>query len=136
MAHYLLDACALLIIFNGEPGAHKVLDLLEQARAGKIRLSMSIVQLLEVYYDRIYVAGVDNARTVIESIIAEPITIIESISYAVMYEAGRFKTSYSMSLADAFAAATAKNLSATLVTKDNELKAAEDAGEFSILWLK
>ena len=132
---YLLDACALLVICNGEPGAQKVLDLLEQAQAGTIRLSMSIVQLLEVYYDRIYVAGADDARTVVESILAEPITIIESISYPVMYEAGRFKTTYSMSLADAFAAATAKNLSATLVTKDNELKAAEEAGEFSILWL-
>jgi len=52
-----------------------------------------------------------------------------------MYEAGRFKTSYSMSLADAVAAATTRNLSATLVTKDSEMKAAEDAGEFSILWL-
>ena len=53
-----------------------------------------------------------------------------------MYEAGRFKTSYSMSLADAIAAATAKIFTATLVTKDNEMKPAEEAGEFSVLWLK
>jgi len=70
------------------------------------------------------------------SILNEPISIIESISYQVMYEAGRFKTSYSMSLADAIAVATAKSLAATFVTKDDEMRPAEKAGEFSVLWLK
>ena len=136
MGHYLFDACALLLVFNGEPHAERVLDLLEQARNGTIHLSMSITQLLEVYYDRIYVVGADAARIRVESILAEPITIIETISYPVMYEAGRFKTSYSMSFADSIAAATAKTLGATLVTKDSEMKAPENAGEFSVLWLK
>jgi len=134
--HYLFDACALLAVFNGEPGADIVLDLIEQARTGDIRLSMSIVQLLEVYYDRLYISGEYGAIIRVESILAEPINIIESISYPVMYEAGRFKTSYSLSLADAIAAATAKNLTATLVTKDKEMKSAEEAGEFPILWIK
>jgi len=89
------------MIFNDEPGAQKVIDLLKQARAGNIRLSMSIVQLLEVFYDRIYIVGIDEARSIVESILAGPIDIINAISYPVMYEAGRFKTSYSMSLADA-----------------------------------
>jgi len=133
---YLFDACALLAVFNGEPGATVVLDLLEQARAGTIRLYMSIVQLLEVYYDRLYISGEYGARIRVESILAEPISIIESISYPVMYEAGRFKTSYSMSLADAIAAATTRSLTATLVTKDKEMKPAEEAGEFSVLWIK
>ena len=53
-----------------------------------------------------------------------------------MYEAGRFKTSYLMSLADSIAAATAKDLTATLVTKNSEFQPAERAGELSVLWLK
>jgi predicted nucleic acid-binding protein len=93
-----------------------VLGLLEQARTGAIRLSMSIVQLLEVYYDRLYISGEYGAQIRVQSILNEPINIIESISYQVMYEAGRFKISYSMSLADAIAAATARSLAATLVT--------------------
>jgi len=133
---YLLDACALLTVFNDETGANIVLDLFEQARTGAIRLSMSIVQLLEVYYDRLYISGEYGARIRVESILCEPISIIESISYPVMYEAGRFKTSYSMSLADAIAAATARIFAATLVTKDNEMRPAEEAEEFSVLWLK
>ena len=134
--HYLLDACALLVICNGEPEAQKVLDLFKQAKTGSIRLSLSIIQLLEVYYDRIYIAGEEEARTIIESILAEPITIIEHISYPVMFEAGRFKTSYSMSIADAIAAGISKNLGTTLVTKDEEFKMAEKDGELSLLWLK
>jgi len=134
--HYLLDACALIAICNNEPGVGKVLDLIRQARTGDIQLSMSIVQLLEVYYDRIYVAGENDASLVVKSILAEPITIIESVSLSVMYEAGRFKTFYSMSLADSIAAATARNISATLVTKDGEMREAEEAGEFLALWIK
>ena len=133
--HYLLDACALLAIFNGEPGAQKVIDLLNEAKTGAINLSMNIVQLLEVYYDRLYISGEHEARDRVKAILAEPITIIESISYPIMYEAGRFKTSYFISLADAIAAATAKNINAVLVTKDKELKTPEEAGEFSVLWL-
>ena len=142
MTHYLLDACALLAIFNDESEKDTVLDLLEQTRSGAIRLSMSIVQLLEVYYDRLRCSGEEGARIRVDSILAEPITIIESISRDVMYEAGRFKTAYSMSLADSIAAAintpgaaTAKSLAAAFVTKDDEFKEAEQAGEFSVLWL-
>jgi len=132
---YLLDACALLAIFNGEHGEQIVIDLIEQARDGSVQLYISVIQLLEVYYDRLYIAGEDDARSIVESILNEPITIIESISYQVMYEAGRFKTVYSMSLADSIAVATAKSLAATIVTKDKEMKQAEDAGEISILWI-
>ena len=135
MTHYLLDACALLAIFNDESEKETVLDLLQQARIGAIRLSMSIVQLLEVYYNCIYFSGANKARGIIESILAEPITIIESISHDVMYEAGRFKTFYYMSLADSIAAATAKSLGASIVTKDDEFREAEQTGEFTVLWL-
>ena len=136
MMQYLIDACAIISIFNGEPSAKKILDLIDKAKDGSVSLFMSIVQLLEIYYDRIYIAGEDEARIRVEAILANPITIIEAISFPVMYEAGRFKTSYSMSLADAIACATVKSLGATFVTKDDEIRAAENAGEFPVLWLK
>ena len=134
--HYLFDACAVLAFINGEFGREKVLDLLDKAKAGTVRLSMSIVQLLEVYYNCIYIGGEDEARAAVASLLAEPITIIEAVSYPIMYEAGRFKTTYSMSLADSIASATAKCFNAVLITKDSELQRAEEAGEFSVLWLK
>jgi len=41
-----------------------------------------------------------------------------------------------MSLGDTFAAATARKFTAVLVTRDKEMKTPEEAGEFSVLWLK
>jgi predicted nucleic acid-binding protein len=134
--NYLLDACSMIAVYNREPGASIVLDLLDQARAGTINLYMSIVQLLEVYYDQIYTVGAYKAKKAIDSILEGPVNIIYEISIDDIYKAGWFKTHYSMSLADAIAAATAISINATLVTKDSEMKPAEEADEFPVLWLK
>jgi predicted nucleic acid-binding protein len=137
---YVLDACALIALLNDEDGADTVGELLTRAKGGfqsdcDVRLFMSGIQVMEVYYDRIYVMGREFAETVIEEIYSSPIKIMQ-VSRSIIREAGRFKTSYSMSLADSFAAATAKNIGATLVTKDEEMRAAEKAREFYELWLK
>jgi len=63
------------------------------------------------------------------------VIILQEISRDIIQEAGRFKTSYSMSLGDTFVAATTKKLAAKLVTRDKEMKPPEEAGEFSVLWL-
>jgi len=132
---YVLDACALIAFFNEEKGADTVAELMTQASDGTNRLFMSSIQVMEVYYDRIYVNGTEYANTVLESIYNSPINVLHNISRDIIKDAARFKTTYSMSLADTFAAATAKSLDAPLVTKDDEMKEAQEAGEFSILWL-
>jgi len=133
---YVLDACALIALFNEEEGADTVAELMMQASGGADRLFMNALQVTEVYYDRIYIKGVEYADTVLESIYDSPIIVLNDISCDLIKDAGRFKTTYSMSFADAFAAATAKNFDAVLVTKDSEMREAEEAEEFSILWLK
>jgi predicted nucleic acid-binding protein len=134
--HYLLDACALIALFNGEAGSDIVDELLQKAEKGAITLSMSIIQLLEVYYDRIYVMGINDAKDILDSILAEPIEIIDTISYPVLYEAGRLKTSYTLSLADAIGLATAKELSGQFVTSDHsELEPVEQNEPIQFLWL-
>jgi len=134
----VLDACALIALLNGDEGADIVAELLMLADNGvepsvRGHLFMSGIQVMEVYYDRIYVKSVEYADTVLESIYAAPITVLDNVSCDIIKDAGRFKTLYSMSLADAFAAATAKSLGIALVTKDSEMK---EARELSILWLK
>ena len=126
----------MIALLNNEGGADTVAELITRAGVGTDRLFMSGIQVLEVYYDRIYVKGRDYAETVLESLYSSPIIILQEIARDIIREAGRFKTSYSMSLGDTFAAATAKKLSAALVTRDKEMKAPEEAGEFSVLWLK
>ena len=132
---YVLDACALIALLNGESEAETVADLINKAMTGIDHVFISGVQALEVYYDRIYIMGREYADTFLENLFASPVIILPDISRDIIREAGRFKTSFSMSLADAIVCATAKNLGATLVTKDDEIKAVEEAGEFSVLWL-
>ena len=133
---YVFDACALIAFLNDEAGADTVSRLLSQIETGSDRVFMSSIQALEVYYDRIYIRDREYADTFLNSLYASSIIILPEISRDIIRDAGRFKTSYAMSLADAIAAATTKNLGATLVTKDEEIRAAEKAGEFSVLWLK
>jgi predicted nucleic acid-binding protein len=134
--NYVLDACALIALFNEEEGADTVAELMTQASDGTDCLFMSSIQVMEVYYDRIYIKGSEYAEMVLESIYSSPVIVLHDISRDIIKDAARFKTSYSMSFADTFAAATAKSLDASLVTKDNEMKEAEEAGEFSVLWLR
>jgi predicted nucleic acid-binding protein len=133
---YVFDACAVIALLNDENGADTVAGLINQAEIGADRILMTGVQVLEVYYDRIYIKGREYAETVLESLYASPIIILHEISREMIQEAGRFKTSYSMSLGDTLAAATARKFTATLVTRDKEMKTPEEAGEFSVLWLK
>jgi len=65
-----------------------------------------------------------------------PIETITTISDTVYHETARYKARYSISLADAFLCATAKSLSATIVTKDGEIKPVEQAENLSVLWIK
>jgi len=52
---YVLDACALIAFLNDEREAAAVANLLTRAEAGTDRLFISSIQVLEVYYDRIYI---------------------------------------------------------------------------------
>jgi len=117
---YVFDACAVIALLNDEEGADTVAGLINQAGMGA---------------DRIYIKGREYAETVLESLYTSPIIILHEISREMIQEAGRFKTCYSMSLGDTFAAATARKFTAVLVTGDKEMKAPEEAGEFSVLWL-
>jgi predicted nucleic acid-binding protein len=64
-----------------------------------------------------------------------PIRFIRDINDEVYFETARYKARYAMSLADAFLCATAKSLTAVIVTKDKEIKPAEKDGSLSVLWM-
>ncbi|GHV40283.1 hypothetical protein AGMMS49546_13880 [Spirochaetia bacterium] len=133
---YVLDSSAVIAFINREAGGDIVKRLIAEAGQGDCSLSISIVQLLEIFYDHVYCYGIDEAKKITEAIIAGPVSIIEHISYPIMYDAGRLKTTYHCSLADAIACATAISLQAVLVTADhNELEAVEKGENLSVLWL-
>jgi PIN domain nuclease of toxin-antitoxin system len=51
--NYVLDACAMIAVLNGEEGAGIIKELFEKAETGEVTVSMHAVNVLEVYYDRI-----------------------------------------------------------------------------------
>jgi predicted nucleic acid-binding protein len=134
---FIFDACALIAFVNEEKGEgyEAVETLLNRAAAGEITIYMSIVNLVEVYYHCLRRDGEETTVRIMRNVEELPITVIDTIG-AVYHETARFKARYPMSLADAFLCATAKKLSATIVTKDKEIKTAEKQENLSVLWIR
>jgi predicted nucleic acid-binding protein len=134
---YVLDACALMAFLSQETGKgfEPVKELFERALDENFPIYMSIVNLTEVYYLFMQKHGRTAADTIMENASGLPITVIDTISEAVYRQTAHFKSRYAMSLADAFACATAQTLGAVLVTKDSEMKEAEAKEALPILWI-
>jgi len=136
--NYVLDACALLALYNDEEGADIVEELLDQARNNEITITMNAANLIEVYYDRIRTIGTEKADVLIQDIYDTfPISIIDTLSPAIVREAARFKSAGKMSFADTILIATAVCTDATVVTCDHvELEAIEKHGKVPFLWIR
>jgi len=137
MPEYLLDACAVIAFFDFEEGWDVVKGLFDRAERGEIRLSMNIVNAVEVYYDRIREVGAEYTGEVFRRVYALPITVIDPMGAGIAEEAARLKAAGAISLADAFCAATAAYTGATLVTSDwGELEPIAEQGNIPFLWLR
>jgi predicted nucleic acid-binding protein len=131
-----LDACALIAFLDKEPAGINVKFLFDRTENEDISIRMNIVNLVEVYYGFIQKYGtVKAADEIMQNVDGLPIEVITTISNTVYRETARYKAGYSMSLADAFLCATAKSLSATIVTKDSEIKPVEQKENLSVLWI-
>jgi len=135
--NYFLDACALLAFLNNEEGAEKIEDFLNQAAANTVTVSMSIVNLLEVYYGELRDKGADVAQIVLDMVQHCSINIVNTISVKVFQEAARLKVSYKMSLADCIGLATALEFSGQFVTSDHhELEEVAKNEAYLINWFR
>ena len=118
MKDYVLDSNALVRLFRNSPGADIVADLISQAKAGRARLSISVVNLIEVVYVLTRFFGherallcIDKARQVAESFPVDEQCALNTAEVRIQYKLG---------LADCFAAELAMRMGATLVTADPE----------------
>jgi predicted nucleic acid-binding protein len=136
MDDYTLDACALIALINKEPEADMVDDLIQRAVAGEAALNMSIINLTEVHYGYLHERGAEEAERILNRILSYPIRVISVITEPVFRKAAFFKASYSISLADAYACATAWWTHSTLVTKDHEIRPVEQREKLSVRWIK
>jgi ribonuclease VapC len=128
-----LDSHALLKLLRDEHGADTVSQLLERAGQREQPVHMTEVNYAEVQYIIRRKDGDAAWATVAGELRAAPIEFHPATRPLADIAAG-FKARFKLSLADAFAAALAKEMKAELVTGDPEFKALEK--EIRIHWLK
>ena len=120
----LFDSFAILKYYQDETGAEKVENLLRSAQRDLLKAFMSEINLGEVYYITIRRIGLESAKENLERLLNLPIKIIAPSSELIM-KAAEIKAQYTISYADCFAAATAEQLSASIITGDPEFKKVE-----------
>jgi ribonuclease VapC len=128
----LLDSFAVMAWLQNEKGAQTVEDLLREAKKSGEKLLLHEINLAEVYYLTIRRAGDNQAKTIAAQIETLPIEIV-STTPEILWQAAHLKAQHKLSLADAFAAGTAMQLGARIVTGDPEFKSISHMVE--ILWL-
>jgi predicted nucleic acid-binding protein len=135
MATMVLDAHALMVLFNDEPGAGEVERILLKAESGSPQLLMSVVNWGEIYYSILRGASQEMAETKAHEIAGMQIELVpvDANDLELVRQAAAFKATRKMSYADCFAAALAKIKNAELVTGDREFK--QLARDVKIHWL-
>ena len=128
----VLDSFALITFFRGEAGGDRVAALLQRAGERDIPVHMTEVNYAEVKYMIIRKNGAEHWDEIARDLPTLPIEF-HPITRELADFAADFKARGGLSLADAFAAALARQKKAELVTGDPEFKQLEK--EIKIQWL-
>lgn len=128
----VLDSHALLALFRDEPGGEMVAHILERAGQRNQPVHMTEVNYAEVQYMIRRKDGAAAWATVFNELKTAPIEF-HPATRRLADLAAEYKTRFKMSLADAFAAALAREKKTELVTGDPEFKPLEK--EIKINWL-
>ncbi len=129
----VLDSHALVAFLREEPGSEMVRQILEKAAERDAPVHMTEVNYAEAQYIIRRKEGDDAWKAIANELPVMPIEF-HPADRRLANLAAEYKAKYKLSLADAFAAALAKEKKAELVTGDAEFKALEK--EIKIQWLK
>jgi len=129
---YVLDSFALLAYLAAEPGAAQVKAVLVAARARQAEAYLSIINYGELIYITEREQGLPAAQRAISAVDQLPIHLIEADRRQTL-AAAHIKAHHAISYADAFAAALAEGLAATLLTGDPEFR--KVANRITVEWL-
>ena len=131
-AAQVLDSFALLRLLRDEPGAEAVSELLEKAGQRHQAVHMTDVNYAEVQYIVRRKDGEAAWHAIARELPAAPIEF-HPTSRGLADLAADFKVRFKLSLADAFAAALARERKTDLVTGDPEFQPLES--EIKINWI-
>jgi ribonuclease VapC len=129
----VLDSFALLALLRDDPGAEAVAHILERASQRDQPVHMTEVNYAEAQYMVRRKDGDEAWTAIANELKAAPIEF-HPADRQLADLAAEFKVRYRISLADAFAAALARERKVELVTGDPEFKSLEK--EIKINWLK
>ncbi|MHA1595838.1 MAG: PIN domain-containing protein [Candidatus Baldrarchaeia archaeon] len=115
----VFDTEAILAFYLGEEGGDVVRDYLKRVQAEEIEGYFNIVNLTEFYYI-LYRRDPKIAEEKEKELRLFGVTIVPIEDDEIWREAGKIKGKHALSLADAFAAATAKVLGGKLLTGSDE----------------
>ncbi len=135
-SRFALDSFAVIAFLRDEEGADKIEKILKEAERGKNKLYMHIINLGEVYYNVLKEEGENLATGVWAKVKNYPVEFIDDLSENFLLSAARIKGRYPISYADAFAAATSIEKSASLITGDPDFKLLESDGKIKVLWIR
>ncbi len=128
---FVLDSFAVLALLQGEPGAVRVRDLLDQAQRSE-PLHLTVVNLGEVLYNMEMRRGRGAALEAVGLIDALPIQLAP-VDRNLALRAARLKATVRLGYADCFVAALAETLGAKVLTGDPDFAAIES--QIAIEWL-
>ena len=121
MSLWLLDTSALFALRDKEAGAERVAALLKGAALGEQQCYGCFMTLMEVYYRVWKDEDAQAGRLAYQTCLALPVEWVHESS-ALLERAASIKALHPLSLADAWIAASALELGATLVHKDPEFE--------------
>jgi len=131
----VLDSWAMIGWLQGEePARAKVRELLEQASRGEGRLSMSLINVGEVFYLIAKRHGAAASERFLGDFAMMPIQALLPDRRLIL-GAARLKSRYPISYADAFAVETARTQDAILVTGNPELRQLSKQEPIELLWV-
>lgn len=131
---FVLDSYALLAFFRNEQGAEAIEQLLNEASADKHKLYLTCINAGEVYYMSSRKDGAAKAEIVWKAIQQFPIHIID-VDLEFTLVVATLKAKYTISYADAFAAALTIRQRATLITGNDEFNALKNETGFRVKYL-
>jgi ribonuclease VapC len=132
-AVYVLDAFAFMAYFENEPGAKRVEQILQDARDGKVRAFISIINLGEVIYNTERKHGLNKAQDTLALIQAMPVEVLPADDQTV-FAAAHIKANHPVSYADAFVIVAAQKIDGVIMTGDPEFQNIAELAQ--VEWLK
>lgn len=130
---YILDSYAFMAYFQGEVAAQKVKEIFINAKKGKCKIYISVINLGEILYNIERDAGIEGAKYALSVIQDLPIELLPAETETVI-AAAHIKANYPISYADAFVVGAAQKINGVIMTGDPEFE--EVTQLVQIEWLK